>query len=576
MTLLRRLWAQYLKHHKGSLIGAFILMAIASASTAGLAKLMKPVIDDIFIGQQAHRLLWVGGTVLLTFMAKGISTYGSTVLLTTMGQRVIADLQMGLFRKLIHCDLSFFHHTPAGGLMSSFTNDTTILRGVVTHTLTSIGKDTLTLIALVWLMFYQDAYLASIAFFAFPAAIIPLRSLGRRMRKVSGSTQSQMGTLSAFLTQAFQGILLIKSSHAENYEIKRAENVIGEVMRLIQKATRIRSASHPIMETLGGVAVVTIILYGGHQVIEGAQTTGAFISFISALLLAYEPLKRLVNLNASLQEGLASATRLFALLDTPIGIQNAPHAAPLKVTEGRLSFENLTFGYDPQAPIIKNLSLDIKGGEMIAFVGPSGGGKSTLLHLVPRFYEVQNGRILIDGQDIKKVTLNSLRSSLAFVSQHVTLFNDTVAQNIGYGEETLDWERLKASAQDAAAHEFIMQLPQGYDTVIGEQGVTLSGGQRQRLSIARALYKNAPILLLDEATSALDNESEKLVQGALKRVMEGRTTLLIAHRLSTVQEADRICVMEKGQIVEEGTYDVLLKKGGFFSRLAQGDRGGQF
>jgi subfamily B ATP-binding cassette protein MsbA len=569
MTIFKRLWHDFLKSQRKMMAGAFFLMAISSLSTAGLAKLMKPVIDDIFIAHQGDRLVWIGALVLITFMAKGLSTFGADVLLTTVGQRVIANLQMSLFNRLIHCDLSFFHHRTTGQLISHFTNDTGVLRGVVTNTLTSIGKDTLTLAALVGLMFYQDSYLASIAFFAFPAAVLPIRYIGRKMRKVAGSTQAQMGTLTGFLTQSFQGILLIKSAGTEAYESQRAEKVVTEVMRLVQKATRIRSASHPIMETLGGIAVVTIILYGGWQVIQGAQTTGAFISFISALLLAYEPLKRLVNLNASLQEGMASAARLFSLLDTPIQIQNKPGAPSLQIKEGGISFQNVSFGYDPAHPVIKNLSLEIKGGETVALVGPSGGGKSTLIHLIPRFYEIQKGGILIDGQDIQNVTLESLRNSMALVSQHVTLFNDTVSRNIGYGEEVIDQERLVASAQDAAAHDFIMQLPQGYDTLIGEQGVTLSGGQRQRLSIARALYKNAKILLMDEATSALDNESEKLVQGALRRLMKNRTTILVAHRLSTVQEASRIYVIDQGSVVELGTYGSLMELGGVFSRLAK-------
>lgn len=569
-ALFSRLWHFYLKGHKKIMVAAFFLMTLSSLSTAGLAKLMKPVIDDIFIGHQAHRLFWVGGLVLLTFITKGFSTYGSSVLLTHMGQRVIADLQRDLFKRLIRCNLAFFHKTSIGHLISPFTSDTTVLRGVVTNTLTSMGKDSLTLIALVGLLFYEDAYLASLAFFVFPAAVIPLRTLGRRMRKVAGSTQSQIGILSGFLTQIFQGILLIKASRAEPFEQNRAEKVIEEVRRLMEKATRVRSASHPIMETLGGVAVVVIILYGGNQVIQGAQTTGAFISFITALLLAYEPLKRLVNLNSSLQEGMASAQRLFQLLDTPLEEEKEEEKKPsLLVSQGEICFHNVTFSYQAQTPLLKNLNLTIQGGKTVALVGASGGGKTTLLHLIPRFYPLQEGEIIIDQQSVQTVSLDSLRSTIALVSQHVTLFNETVAQNIGYGFEIIDFDRLQQCARDAGAHDFIMQLPLGYETIIGEQGVTLSGGQRQRLSIARALYKDPKILLLDEATSALDNESEKYVQESFKRLRKGRTTLIVAHRLSTIQEAHEICVLEKGQIVEKGSYEALIAQKGAFYRLVQ-------
>jgi subfamily B ATP-binding cassette protein MsbA len=389
------------------------------------------------------------------------------------------------------------------------------------------------------------------------------------MRKLSGNTQEQVGLLTSFLSEIFRAIPIVKLYQQEKFETNRAHAVINQVFQLTYKAIRVRSSSHPITEILGGAAVLLGITYGGWQVIHGQQTTGTFISFIAALIMAYEPVKKLANLNANLQEGVAAADRLFKLMDTPVQIQDRPGAVPFLPHQGEIIFEHVQFSYTPDQPVIHDLSLKIPGGKVTALVGPSGGGKTTVLQLIPRFYETQSGTIYIDGQDIAHCQLSSLRQHIAVVSQDITLFRGTIRHNIAYGYPDTDLDVIIKCAQDAAAHEFIMALPQQYDTILGEHGVGLSGGQRQRLAIARALFKNAPILLLDEATSALDAHSEQQVQRALRHLMHQRTTLVVAHRLATIQNADHICVIHQGQVVEQGTHTSLLSQNGFYTKLYQ-------
>lgn len=533
-------------------------MGVVAATTAASAKLMKPIINDIFLGQKAELLLPITGAVFLVFLLKGIFSYAETVLMAFVGHRVIADIQKDLFNHLIVVPLTFFQNLQTGDLISRFMNDVSRLNNAVTGTLTSIGKDSLTLLFFIYVMFDEDWLLASIVFFILPIAILPVVVIGKKMRRASTRVQEQTADLTILLTQAFQGIRLIKSYCMEAYEKSKIQEVIDAVFHRTFKGVRTKAITHPVMEFLGGLAIVAVILYGGSQVIQGNQTPGAFFAFITALIMSYEPLKRLANLNANLHEQLAAAERVFSLFQTKKELEG-PSKRDLKVTKGTISFQDVSFHYTGGSPILKSLHLTFEPGKKTALVGPSGGGKSTLLNLIPRFFDVTQGAIQIDGQNIQEVSLVSLRQSIALVSQEIVLFDDTIAANIGFGNPKANLEDICQAAKAAAAAEFIEALPQGYQTLVGEQGLRLSGGQRQRLSIARAFLKNAPLLLMDEPTSALDSASEQKIQQALTHLMKGRTTIIIAHRLATVLDADIIYMVEEGQITAQGTHDQLLR-----------------
>jgi len=551
----------------GKIILALVCMALMAAATGGYAYLMDPVINEVFVKKNSAMLVPVGVAVLGAFALKGFANYGQSVLMSYVGGRILADIQNKLYEHVIRLDIGFFHSTNTGKLITRFTSDISSMRAAVSSSLTGFGKDLLTAVVLIGVMFYQDWQLAIIAFTVFPAAILPIARLGKRMRKVSANTQQQIGEFATLLEQTFQGVRHVKAYGMEPYECSRMEKLVETVFRLSFKAQTVSARSSPIMESLGGAAITTIIIYGGSRVIDGASDPGSFFSFITALLLAYEPVKRLANINISLQSGLAASQRVFMILDLEPGIKDTPDARELKVSGGNINFRNVAFSYNPEITALRDIDLDIKAGETVALVGPSGAGKSTILNLIPRFYDIDNGAISIDGQDIRGITLESLRKATALVSQEITLFDDTVRANIAYGRAGASDAEIEEAARHAAAHDFILQLEHGYDTIVGEHGVKLSGGQRQRIAIARAMLKNAPILLLDEATSALDTESERHIQGALAELMKGRTTLVIAHRLSTIVDADKICVINNGRVIEQGKHEELLALGGAYANL---------
>ena len=542
-------------------------MAVVAATTAALAFLMETILDDVFTARDRSSLYSAAAVVMAVFLLKGMATYGQNVLVSFVGQRILADLQKRMFSHLLRADLAYFHEQSSGNLISRFINDVEKMRGTVASVLTAIGRDSLTIIFLVGVMFYQDWLLSLLTFFAFPLAILPLVNIGKRMRKVSANTQHELGQFTTLLNEVFQGARHVKAYGMEPYERERAGAVIEQIFKLVFRAARTKAAAYPIMETLGGTAIVVVICYGGWQVIEGTRSTGMFFSFVTALLLAYDPVKKLVNLNAQLQEGLAAADRVFEILDVDPTIIDHPGAKPIEVARGDIRFEGVGFAYADGKPALDGVSLVVEAGGTIALVGQSGAGKSTILNLIPRFFDTTSGRITLDGEGIRDITIASLRANIALVSQDVTLFDDTIEANIAYGRAGATPEEIREAARNASADVFIEAMPEGYATLVGEHGVKLSGGQRQRIAIARAMLKDAPILLLDEATSALDTESERAVQAALGKLMHGRTTIVIAHRLSTIQSADMIHVVDAGRIVESGKHLELLARGGLYANL---------
>lgn len=564
-VLVNRVVREYLLSYKGLLLVALLFMGLSAAMTGALASLMEPMIDDVFQSKDEGMLYPVAIGIFGAFMLRGLSTYGHTVLLNKIGQGIVARVQADLLGHLLMLDLNFFHMNHSGQLLSRVINDVALMRQAVAECFTGMGKSILTLVFLTGVMFYQDWRMALAAFFIFPTSAFLVAKVGRRLRKVSHSTQSNIAYFSGMLSQVFQAIRQVKAYGMESYERARAEGYIQALFKLVHKAVKVSTLTTPMTEVLTGLAMVTVVLYGGSQVISGANTTGSLFSFITAFMLAYEPMKRLAKLNNTLQIGLAAADRVFKVMDTPPVIQDKENATILSVIEADIVFENVGFSYPDGTIALRDLNLVVPAGKTVALVGSSGAGKSTVLNLIPRFYDVTEGAVKINGHDIRDVTQSSLRENMALVSQEISIFDETVFHNIAYGLKGATREQVIEAAKKAAAHDFIENLPHGYDTVVGEQGIKISGGQRQRIAIARAMLRNAPILLLDEATSALDNESERLVQEALGVLQKGKTTLVVAHRLSTIVGADIICVMENGRIIEQGTHEELLnnKKGAY-------------
>lgn len=567
-SLVQRLVSKYVRPYTGKLVIAMIFMGVSAAMTALIAMLMEPVLDDVLYGGKEDLILPVSLAVFVTFVVRGITTYLHTIQMNRIGQFIVSDVQRDLFGHFMSLDLAFFHANPSGQLISRVMNDVTVMRMAVTDTMTGFGKSAFTLLFLVYVMFQQDWKLTLVAFAVFPFVSGFVIHLGKRLRAVSGSIQKEMASLSDLLSQTFQGIRLVKAYRMEENERRRVGGAIVKVRDLNIASVRISNLSTPVNEAIVGLLFSGIIAYGGYEVLAGRITPGQLASFLAAFTLAYEPMKKLAKLNSSLQVGLGAADHVFALMDMAPKIIDKNDAEILKTDKPEVCFKNVHFCYEEdEIKALKGISFTARPGKVTALVGPSGGGKSTIINLIPRFYDVLDGSILINGTDVRDVSLSSLRDHIALVSQDITIFNDTVFENIRYGRVDASEEDIYNAATLAAAHDFIIALPNGYETVLGEDGVKLSGGQRQRIAIARAILKDAPILLLDEATSALDNESEKLVQNALQELEKGRTTLVIAHRLTTVQEADQIIVLDQGNIIEQGTHDELVHKPGLYAKM---------
>ncbi|MCP3887325.1 MAG: lipid A export permease/ATP-binding protein MsbA [Desulfobulbaceae bacterium] len=564
--ILLRLY-EVMRPYRLKLFIAMISMICVAGFTGTQAYLVKDLLDKIFMEKDTFYLKLLPIVVIVIFFLKGIVYYIYTILLEQVGQSVIKDFRVNIFNHIHKQSLTFFGSMPTGTLMSRIISDVALLQQAVSNALVGVIRDFFQVVILLGVVFYMNWRLAMISFVVLPVAAFPIIKFGRLFRKLSTSTQEETAHVSNILHETITGNRIVKAFCKEEYEGNRFLEQVRRLFTLTMKDAKYRCMQHPLMEFIGGIAIAAIIWFGGLQVIDGTATPGTFFAFLTALIAAYEPVKGVTRINSTIQQGLAAATRVFSILDVEPEIQDKKNATQLAPFASEIELKDLNFQYNHEAPVLKNINLTVPIGEALAIVGPSGGGKTTLTNLIPRFLEIKDGAILIDGTDIRDVTVTSLRNQISMVTQQTILFNDTVRNNIAYGEENSSLDRIIEAAKAAHAFDFIEALPQGFDTIIGESGARLSGGQRQRLSIARAIFKNAPILILDEATSALDTESEREVQKALENLMKDRTTFVIAHRLSTIKNADRIVVVKDGEIIEEGTHDNLIARRGEYELL---------
>lgn len=537
-----------------------------SATDGVIPFLVRSVFDDLFQKKDPTMLRYVPLAIIVVFSARGLLNFGQHYFSDYVGLRIINDVRNRLNCHLQYLSLAFFYRHPTGTLLSRVGNDVTLLRAVLTDALASLVRDSLSVIVLIGVAFYQDWVLASIAFFVFPASVLPVMRMSRKIKRFTKRGQISTGNLTALLQESVQGNRIVKAFGMEEYEIKRftAENF--RLFKQSVRASRIKAVVTPTMEFLASFGIAGVVWYGGSSVIGGDRTQGEFMAFMAAMMLMYQPFKSLARTYAAVQQGIAGAERVFEILDTHADVQERPGARAAKRFTESIEFHDVSFGYGEKL-VLKDINLRICAGEMVALVGISGVGKSTMADLIPRFYDVTGGAVTMDNIDIRDLTLRTLRQQIGLVSQHTFLFNDTIRNNISYGDPERSMDDIMAAAKAAYAHDFIMSLPRGYDTNIGEMGLQLSGGQRQRLAIARALLKDAPILILDEATSALDAQSERSVQNALDNLMTRRTTVVVAHRLSTIRRADRIVVLVGGKIAEQGRHEELMARKQEYSRL---------
>lgn len=543
-------------------------MMVMSAGTAAAAYLLKPAIDDVFINQDVRMLKLIPAAIVIVYFFRSVAMYGQEYLMSYVGQNIIRRLRNVLYSRIQDLPLSFFQKEKTGVLMSRVTNDVNIIKAMVSVAVTGSLRDCFTIIGLTFVIFYQIWQLALIAFIVLPVAFYPILIFGRKVRKVSTGCQEAMADMSSFLHETFAGNKIVKAFGMEPYEKKRFFKKTRRLLKLEMKEVKARSISSPINLFLGGIGVAIIIWYGGSNVIAGDYTTGTFISFLAAVLLLYAPIKNLSKLNNAIQQGLAATDRVFDIIERESEVREQKNPFIIKPGSHSVTFKNVFFKYEKET-VLKDININAKAGEIMALVGMSGGGKTSLVNLIPRFYDVSKGAILIDGTDIRDCSISSLREQIAIVTQDPILFNDTIKNNIAYGNQNASNYEIERAAKAAYAYDFILSFPEKFDTTIGELGGRLSGGEKQRICIARALLKDAPILILDEATSSLDTESEMLVQKALENLMKGRTTFVIAHRLSTISYAHRIIVIVNGRVVEEGKHEELIALKGEFNKLYQ-------
>ncbi|WP_332658034.1 ABC transporter ATP-binding protein [Brevundimonas sp.] len=583
--LLARIWRDYLSHHKAALFLSMLCAAVAALMTAAILKLLEPAINGLFLNLEEPVSLWglsisperalvaIPSAIIGVALVQTIASLGQAALVNRLGHGIVGDIQVRLFAAMIRADLARLRSQHSGSFVSSVLFDANLVREAFTNGLVNYTQHSLTLVAVIASMAFIDWQLTAIVLLGVPVITLVLRRFSRRTRKATTGAMKETENLSTALMENLDGVRLIKIENREAAEESRVGEVVSRRQRHVIKSADSRAFAGPFSNLVAMIVVAAVMAYAGWRAQDGAMSVGAFAAFIGLLMAAGQSLRQVTNLQTVMTEGLTAARRLFAALDIQPEIRETPDAAPFEHGPTTVAFDRVSFAYGPAsegaAPTLSDVSLTVAPGETVALVGPSGGGKSTILSLLPRFYDVTGGAVTLNGRDIRDLKLHDLRAAIALVTQEPFLFDDTIAANIAYGRPGATAEDIVSAARAAAAHDFITALPEGYATRAGEAGLRLSGGQRQRIAIARAFLKDAPILLLDEATSALDTESEALVQAALERLMQGRATLMIAHRLSTVRNADRIHVIEAGRVVETGSHAALVRKGGLYARLAK-------
>jgi ATP-binding cassette, subfamily B, bacterial MsbA len=567
LELINRIFRTQVKKYIPELSITFVFIILTSLTTAATAWLLDPAIKEIFENKNRQMLYLIPLAIVFTFIIKAFSIYGTRIITIKVGIKIIKNIQTLMAQKFLLSDISHITKKHSGKYLSNFTNDITILFTILTGVVVTLFKETFTLIALLGLMFYHDWQLSLLAMIMIPVAAISSKNIGKKMGKKVHVSLEASDKFMKFLSEIIKGSWLIKIYQKEEDELKKISMIIDERFKAIRKVEQTRLGAGPIMEIISAVAIAIVVFFAGYRSIQGAITLGEFVSFLAALMLAYQPVRALAGINVGIQEGITAAKRIYEIIDQKNEIFNDENAPSLKLKNATLEFKNISFTYPDGTHALKNLSAKIEGGKKVGLVGISGSGKTTFLNLIPRFFNLKHGTILIDDQNINNINLNSLRKEISIVSQDVILFDDTIRSNILYGNASASNDEIVNACKFAAAQDFVEKLPNKYETIIGENGIKLSGGQKQRLSIARAILKDSPIILLDEATSSLDSESEAVIQKAIENLTKNKTTIIIAHRLSTIMNCDKILVFDNGQIVDEGSHEFLVKNSSIYKNL---------